>query len=115
MIYQALLWTVLFYVRAQSPPLDSRVDYGGKWASNILVRVLLLYSRSRRCLYSSRQLALAEPKNRNVICFLNSFIYTNVPLEIVTQRYNQNLGTIYNSFKFLLIDHNRQKAYLFFF
>ena len=50
MIYQALLWRALFFVHAH---LDSRVGYGGKWASNILVRVLLLYSGNQKYLYSS--------------------------------------------------------------
>ena len=42
----------LFFVHAN---LDSRVGYGGKLASNILVRVLLLYSRSWQYLYSLGQ------------------------------------------------------------
>ena len=39
MIYQALLWRSLFFVYVHAR-LDSRVGYGGKWASNILVRIL---------------------------------------------------------------------------
>ena len=45
MIYQALLWRALFFVHAH---LDSRVGYGGKWANNILVRILFLYSGSQQ-------------------------------------------------------------------
>ena len=63
MIYQALLWRALFFVHAH---LDSRVGYGGKWASNILVRILLLYSGSQQYLYSS-----TEPKKyKRLFAFL---------------------------------------------
>ena len=57
MIYQALLWRALFFVHAH---LDSRVGYGGKWANNILVRILFLYSGSQQI---SLQLTLNQKKN----------------------------------------------------
>ena len=56
MIYQALLWRALFFVHAH---LDSRVGYGGKWANNILVRILFLYSGSQQI---SLQLTLNRKK-----------------------------------------------------
>ena len=56
MIYQALLWRALFFVHAH---LDSRVGYGGKWANNILVRILFLYSGIQQI---SLQLTLNQKK-----------------------------------------------------
>ena len=50
MTYQALLWRALFFVHAH---LDSWVGYGGKWTSDILERVSLLYRGSQQYLYSS--------------------------------------------------------------
>ena len=57
MIYQELLWRTLFLVHAH---LDSRVGYGGKWANNILVRILFLHSGSQQI---SLQLTLNQKKN----------------------------------------------------
>ena len=55
MVYQVLIWTALFFVHAQNSHLDSRVIYGGKWGSNILVLVLLLYRRSWQYLNNTWQ------------------------------------------------------------
>ena len=64
MIYQALLWRALFFVHAH---LDSRVGYGGKWASNILERVSLLYIGSQQI---SLKLKLNQKKYKRLFAFL---------------------------------------------
>ena len=102
MIYQTLLWTALFFIHAKGPHLHSRVDYGGKWASNILVRVGSYYcTEELDNVFTAHASTLQQnQKIETLICFLNSFLYMNVPLEIV----------IDNNYKFLLIHHNRAEG-----
>ena len=64
MIDRALLWRALFFVQAH---LDSRVGYGGKWASNILERVSLLYIGSQKI---SLKLKLNQKKYKRLFAFL---------------------------------------------
>ena len=67
--HAVFVWFIRRYYGERSVR-QSGVGYGGKWVSNILERVSLLYSGSQQYLYSSSW----TKKIQTLICFLNSFI-----------------------------------------